>query len=251
MSRKIKDLKQLAKALAEKGYMKPNTFKAELKDHVNVSLSSSNKLGRFLDPGYGFYFDYPGLGSFRSPLNLVYWLRDPNKNDLLRGLKRRDLNKVIYGNRFPKLPNHQAVLLKATEIRLRARGDLIKMIKELPDDISILSYKVHPVTKIRITTGYASIVIPVIEELIKAIKEDREVDYSKFITKKTSGKVPYIDFTGKEAKEPQEKIKELIDKEGQLLDSGDVVVEKDGKVMKISPEGIEYESFNITDLTRK
>lgn len=248
MSRRIKDLKQLAKALSEKAYMKPNTFKVELEDHLNVSLSSSNKLGRFLDPGYGHYFDYPGLGPFRSPLNLVYWLRDPSKNDLLRGLKRRDLNKVIYGNRFPKLSNHQAILLKAMEIRLRTRGDLIKMIKELPDKFEILSYKVHPVTKIRITTGYASIVIPVVEELIKAVKEDRDVDYSRFINKKTNGKVPFIEM---EEVSKEEKLQELIQNHGRETDDGKVIVEKDGKKMTISPEGIEYENFNITDLTRK
>lgn len=248
MQKKPKRLKEVIKEFDKLDYNKPNTFGEEGVDHLNISLTSDSKLGRFLDPSYSHYFNFFDLGQFRSPINLVYWLRDPDKDDRLRYIKKKDLNKVTSVKTFPVLKNHMAYLLLSMYVRLKMRPDLIDEIKSLPKDFKILSYRIQPKSSIRITTGYAKMVVPVVEEIIASVRENRVIHVNKFVQRGCT-----LDFIDSEvycnlSLNPPKKQKpilttkerERINRLGKVVGLDKVeVIDGDSKI-EITPEGITF-----------
>lgn len=171
----------------DSGYNRPNNFKEEGKDHLNISIQSFFPIGRILDPGYCASFEYPHLGRFKSILTLTYWLKSTVKDDSVRMLKGYKLKKFIKENRLhgKQLTNYYAIVAKATWIRVSGRKDIVDKIRELPDDLELLSYHTDKVSGVRITTNYAKSAVMIGEEIIKAIKEDRVPDFDKFVTEPT------------------------------------------------------------------
>lgn len=242
-----KNLKDLIKEFNKDVYNKPNTFKEEGDDHINISLNSKKTLGRFLDPSYSHYFVFQSFGRFRSPLNLAYWLRDEDKDDRLRYLKKKDLNKLAKVKIYPPLDNYKFFLLVSTVIKLKSRPELIEEIKKLPKDTNILSYRTQKNSKIRITTGYAKIVVPIVEEIFNSIWENRDIDYNKFIytpNELTKSCLPNLDKSllprVKKKTILTTKERERINNLGKQTDLNTVVVEDEDGSMTISPEGISF-----------
>lgn len=266
--KKVNNFKDIKKLIKKDDYNRPNDFGVEGVDHINVSLHSKSRLGKFLDPGYASFFEYPGLGKFRTILNLIYWLRDPSHNDNLRVCKRNTINSMMGKHNFKPLDNHKAISLYATYIRLLAREELVEEIKNLPDNISVLSYRIHADSGLRITTGYAIITIPIISELIKAIKEDREPDFKRFLnivsTKEVGFLPPNISFgpkveEDKEEDKPKKKRRRRRRRKAKSdvnpLLQGEVKETTDGfdidngtSVVNLSPEGISTERKETEEL---
>lgn len=266
--KKVNNFKDIKKLIKKDDYNRPNDFGVEGVDHINVSLHSKSRLGKFLDPGYASFFEYPGLGKFRTILNLIYWLRDPSHNDNLRVCKRNTINSMMGKHNFKPLDNHKAISLYATYIRLLAREELVEEIKNLPDNISVLSYRIHADSGLRITTGYAIITIPIISELIKAIKEDREPDFKRFLnivsTKEVGFLPPNISFgpkveEDKEEDKPKKKRRRRRRRKAKSdvnpLLQGEVKETTDGfdidngaSVVNLSPEGISTERKQTEEL---
>lgn len=167
-------------------FNKPNAYKGEEVDHVNISVLSKNRVGRFFDPGYCININYPFIGKFRSISSMMYWLKSPDRDDRIRTLTGTRLNKYIKENglRNKKVPNYTAILAQATWLKLKARPDIIEEIKKLDDDFEFLSYRTNKVTGIRITTEFAPNIIPVVKEIISAVKDNREPDFDQFLTNK-------------------------------------------------------------------
>lgn len=170
----------------DQNFNRPNVYSAEGVDHLNVSVHSKYKLGRFLDPGYCITLDYPEVGKFRSVLTLMYWLKSSDLDDRIRKLSGNKL--IVYvkekqlGNK--RLPNYAAILAFATWLKVKDRPDIQELIKQLPDDIQLLSYHTNKVTGIRISTGFAPKIVPITQEIIAAVKGNREPNFSRFVTDK-------------------------------------------------------------------
>lgn len=256
--KKVNNFKDIKKLIKKDDYNRPNDFGVEGVDHINVSLHSKSRLGKFLDPGYASFFEYPGLGKFRTILNLIYWLRDPSHNDNLRVCKRNTINSMMGKHNFKPLDNHKAISLYATYIRLLAREELVEEIKNLPDNISVLSYRIHADSGLRITTGYAIITIPIISELIKAIKEDREPDFKRFLnivsTKEVGFLPPNISFgpkveEDKEEDKPKKKRRRRRRRKNKISTDGDVSLVVDGDLTVTSDSFKIKESDTVKETT--
>lgn len=191
--RTFKDLRNRSNISAP--YNKPNQFKVEGEDHINVSLQSKTKLGRLFDPGYCLNLEYPHIGKFKSILALGYWLRSPDLNDSIRTLSGSKLKNYVKDHDLhgKRVPNYTAIVAKATWLRVSARPDVIEEIKNLPDDIDILSYSVHKTSNLRITTNYAPMVVAITKEIIRAIKADEEPNLDMFVQDKSCSGMDYLE----------------------------------------------------------
>lgn len=168
------------------GYNRPNKFGQEGVDHLNVWICSNDHLGRFFDPSYKLSTEYPGIGKFRSILTMIYWLKSPDLDDRIRSLTGNKL--YLYAKeknlRQKNLPNYAAIIAYATWLKVIAKKEIVRAIRKLPDDLEILSYKTDPTTGVRIATGHAPIVVPVIKEIIRSVKEGREPRFELFVDTK-------------------------------------------------------------------
>lgn len=167
---------------------KPNMFKAEEMDHLNISVLSKNRLGRFFDPGYCVNIEYPLIGKFRSITSMMYWLKSTDQCNKIRTLTGTKLNKYVKekGLRNKRLPNYTAILAYATWLKVKDRADILEDIKNFNEELELLSYRTNKVTGIRITTEFAPNIVPIVKEIIKAVKEEREPVFDQFLTSKTN-----------------------------------------------------------------
>lgn len=188
--------KTLARRLeTESYYSKPNLYGEEGEDHINISVSSQLKLGRLLDPGYCHNFEYPHIGSFKSILALGYWLRSKDLDDEIRMMKGRALKDYIAKHELSRrrIPNYVAIVANATWIRVQNRPDVIEEIKNLPEHVVILSYHIKQPSGLRITTPYASFIVPVINEIVRAIKAGESPNFDQFVTDRRVMGMDYLE----------------------------------------------------------
>lgn len=191
---KISTYKELKNYIKSAEYNSPNSFGEEGEDHINISLQSNNDLGRMLDPAYSYKLNYPLIGNFKSILVMMYWLKDKKHNDLFRTVKMKDLYVLVKMADLTSIENYKVIILHATYLKIKSQPNLIKMIKNLPDDIRILSYRKAKGTRLRITTDYASTAVPIMEEIINSIKEDRSPNYKAFMTAKGTVEKGFLEF---------------------------------------------------------
>lgn len=192
-NRTFKDLKNRSSISAP--FNKPNQFKVEGEDHINISLQSKTKLGRLLDPGYCMNLEYPHIGKFKSVLALGYWLRSEDLDDTIRTLSGSKLKQYakdhdLYSKR---VPNYTAIVAKATWLRVSSREDIIEEIKNLPDNIDLLSYSIHKTSNLRITTNYAPMVVAITKEIIRAVKANSEPNLDMFIQDASCAGMDYLE----------------------------------------------------------
>lgn len=189
----FQDFKTKSKISAK--YNKPNQFNEEGEDHLNISAQSKTRLGRFLDPGYCFNFEYPHVGEFKSALALGYWLRSKDLDDKIRKLAGQKLKRYVAEHNLynKRIPNYTAIIANAVWLRVKSRPEVLRSIKELDPTLTILSYYTHKTSNIRITTNYAPMVVAIATEIIAAVKEDREPNILQFATHKTLTGMDYLE----------------------------------------------------------
>lgn len=203
----------------------PNNFKGELEDHVNLSVHSKCKLGKLFDPNYIKIINYPYIGKFNSVMSLWYWLNTNGENDKIRKYVGKELftavkdKKPYRGN----IVNFRAIIGYATWLKVKEYPDLLKELKELPDSISLISYHIDRSNKLRLRTAYSNIIISVAEEIRSALKENRQPNFDKFISNKSTNKLVYLEnfLSSYLTEERFNDIKELDD----LVDTPDIEFE--------------------------
>lgn len=193
MKESFRDLKK--KSTISANYNKPNQFKVEGVDHLNISVQSTSKVGRILDPGYCANLEYPHIGKFKSVLALGYWLRSNDLDDSIRTLTGTKLKQYIKDHNLhtKRIPNYAAIVAKATWIRISERPEILEEIRNLPDCVNLLSYYTHKSSGIRITTNYAPMVIAIAKELINAVKNNTEPDLDQFVSNKETIGMDYLE----------------------------------------------------------
>lgn len=187
MDTKFQDFKRESRISAK--YNKPNLFKEEGVDHINISSQSKLKLGRILDPSYCCNIEYPHIGTFKSALALGYWLRSKDLDDKIRKLAGHKLKSYVAEHNLynKRIANYTAIIANAVWIQIKGRSDVLDYIKSLDPSLTILSYYTHKSSGIRITTNYAPMVVAISSEIIEAVKEGREPDFTQFATDKNIG----------------------------------------------------------------
>jgi len=176
----LSDLKKKFKSTAY--FNSPNKAGKEGVDHINISIQSETRIGKLLDPAYLKAFNYRYVGKFNSVMSMWYWVRSPQLDDNFRRLTGSKLKMYAETNKVfaNYVPNFQAIIAQATWLKIKGYANIIKEIKELDPNIKLYSYHIVKSSNLRICTNYASMIIEIAEELFKAIREDREPDFSLF-----------------------------------------------------------------------
>ena len=179
----FKDLKKQFKANAY--YNSPNNVGDEGVDHYNISIQSETRLGKLFDPAYLKTINYKHVGKFNSVLSLWYWVRSTNLDDNFRRLTGAKLKLYaeangVFGN---YVPNFKAIVAKATWTKIKGYPNVLKEIKDLDPNKKFYSYHIVKSSGVRICTNYAAMMIEIVEEIVKAVKEDREPNFSLFVDK--------------------------------------------------------------------
>lgn len=204
----FKDLKKQFKSNAY--YNAPNNAGKEGEDHINISIQSETRLGKLLDPAYLKTINYRYVGKFNSVLSLWYWVRSGTLDDNFRRLTGQKLKMFaeangVFGN---YVPNFKAIIAKATWIKVKGYPNLLKEIKDLDPKVKFYSYHVVKSSGLRICTNYAAMIIEVVEEIVKAVKEDREPNFTLFTDKPNLAGLDYLEGVLVKIM-PKEKIEEM------------------------------------------
>lgn len=186
----FKDLRKKFRASAP--FNHPNNFGKEGIDHINISIQSETRLGKIFDPAYLKVINYKHIGKFNSVLSLWYWIRSPDLDDTIRRLTGRNLKTYAEANGIHNkfVPNFKAIIAQATWIKIKSYPNILKEIRDLDPNIKLLSYHIVKSSGLRIVTSYAALIIDIAELIIKAVKEEKEPDFTVFVdTKDKAGMV--------------------------------------------------------------
>lgn len=164
-----------------KEYNRPNSYGKEGEDHVNISLQSDLPIGQFLDPSYSYQFTTDIGGRFKSVLNIIYFLRSEPLDDSIRFMSRKNLRLFVRNSKLRRMNNHLLVLLYYSYKKVMSNEIMVSNIKGLPDNVEVLSYRTDKRSKLRIANGNAGIIVPVMKEIISAVKESREPNFESFV----------------------------------------------------------------------
>lgn len=181
--------------MAKQYYHQPNSYQREGVDHVNISPLSEFYIGKIFEPSYLRVINYPLIGKFRSVSNLWVWLKVKPLDDSLRRVGVREIQRILSDNnrRDSYAPNFKLIIAHATYLKIKSDNVAIAEIKKIPKDTPILSYYVPKGSPIRICSSYADVIIPIANEIISAIREDREPNFVFLAERGLSMKMHYLE----------------------------------------------------------
>ena len=187
------DLKKTLKANDYYNY--PNNYKQEGEDHINISIYSKSQIGKIFSPEYNKIISYPYIGKFNSVLSLWFWVRSSSFDDNLRRLTGPKLKAYVKVNKEHGnfVTNFKAIIGHATWIKVKSYPNIIKAIKELPPETKLLSYSIVQSSELRITTNYANVIIDIANEIVSAVKQDREPNFESFVDNKEKAGLMYLE----------------------------------------------------------
>lgn len=181
--------------MSKKYYHHPNSYGREGEDHINISPSSEFYVGRVFEPSFLRVVNYPLIGKFRSISNLWVWLKVKPLDDGLRRLGLRDIQKILSnGNRRDSYaPNFKIIIAHATYLKISKDTTALEEIKKIPKGTPVLSYYVPRGSPVRISSSYADIMIPIINEIIEAVQEGREPNFFPLAERGLSLSMEYLE----------------------------------------------------------
>jgi len=181
-------------AFTEPYYSSPNNYKEEGVDHININIHSKFQIGKVLDPNYIKVINYPYIGKFSSVKSLWHWLQSEPKDDKIRKLVSTELTNYVKENKLygKIIPNFKAIVGYATWIKLQQYPTCMEELKNLSDDIALLSYYVHSKNKLRVVNSYASIMVNIGIEIRNSLKQNLEPDFTKFADKNASTDLNFL-----------------------------------------------------------
>lgn len=174
-------------------YNRPNYFGQEGLDHINISSRSDCHLGRVLDPSYYLVTNYPHLGRFSSVLNLWYWLKSDPLDDRLRKLSGKKLRQVmLHSTSSVQVTHFKAIIATATYAKLLQYPALVEQLKSLPTHVSILSYYYPGGCAVRLCSGYAKVMVEIVDVIRQALVNGVEPDFTSLATRGCSCKLSFL-----------------------------------------------------------
>ena len=161
-----------------------SAWKKDGEDHINISRHAQTDLGYRLDFDHPRGFDHPMLGSFRSLNSLFYFLRAKEPNDYIRNVIRGELREFVFdhcGGVYPTFPNYKAVMMHSAYIRIKS---LTGYMKTLIDSTLPFDHYRELASGIRERNETTPWLVAGYEEIRKALKENREPDFSVLMVKR-------------------------------------------------------------------
>lgn len=162
-----------------------SSWEADGVDHINISRYGKTPLGKMLDMDHIRNFEHPLLGPFKTMNSLWFFLRARQPNDHIRVLNNPELRGFVFnscGGVKSGVPNFRAVVMHAAYLRIKAFKDITRLMieSELPFD----SYKTLQ-SGIRVRFEHTLWVVNAFEEIRKALKEEREPNFSHLMDRDT------------------------------------------------------------------
>jgi len=157
-------------------YKKPNIFVLPNSPYLNVIINSDTILGKVLDLDYVKVIYHPSLGKFLSVKSMWFWLKDPIKDDKLRKIVGSKLVNYMRDKEYnlENVPNFRKYIAEATWIKLKSYPDLVERLLLLSDTTPILSCYKPKGSNVCVSTYYASVLVPIIYDIIRQLKEGKE-----------------------------------------------------------------------------
>ncbi len=181
--------------MSNKYFHHPNSYQAEGVDHINVNPKSEFYVGRVFEPSFLRVVNYPFIGKFRSISNLWVWLKVRPLDDSLRRIGLRDVQTILMNTagRDSYVPNFKIIIAKATYLKIKNDPVAMDEIKKIPKGTPILSYYKPKGSPVRICSNYANIIVPIVNEIIDAVREGKEPDFFHLAERGLSTKMEYLE----------------------------------------------------------
>lgn len=173
----------------KKDYFKqPNDVYVTNKEHINIHITSTRKLGKVLDPNYIKVINYPYIGKFSSVKSLWHWLHGSynetiEDDDQVRklvgpGLVAYAKKHKLYGKH---IPNFKAIIAYATWLKLKDYPDLLEELKSLDASTVFLSYTCVKNSELKIATSYAGLMVQTVDSIQNALLKNKEPDFTELM----------------------------------------------------------------------
>lgn len=150
--------------------------------HINIWHNGVNRVGRDLSYGSKALLEHPIFGNFNSLSHFWKWLQCESRDDRLRDIPSNLLYDAAASLKTARVPNFSALILDAIWHRTKDNRSLCNAIANstLPFDC----YRTDRQTLIRTRPAYFHWFIEGIEEIRKAIKENRDPNFTPWMDDK-------------------------------------------------------------------
>lgn len=186
-----------AKHRHERSLCSPMQLGDDGTDHINVGDDAVTDLGKMLNHRADNQFQHSHFGKFRTMEGFNLWLLSNERDDRLRqlqGTKLRSLSKKI--TKLPEtIPNFKAIIIDSYYQSIIQNENLKKAVENstLPFDV----YYVMEDTKLRVRPARYNWLLYGLEEIRKAIKENREPQLKHLLDYHRRGRGIYDDILSK------------------------------------------------------
>lgn len=161
----------------KKNYALPplENWKAEGVDHIRIDRDSSDPLGKYLFPEHYCPFRHHIFDRFTSISGFWLYITLQDRNDIVRDMSGMELAQYRKRSAVRDVPQLRAIIADTYWRRLQTSPQIIKRLEEstLPFDVYFLSEGVG----LRIRNRNAPWLVPMFEEIRRAVKEKREPDF--------------------------------------------------------------------------
>lgn len=144
-------------------------------DHIRIDRNSSDPLGKYLFPEHYSPFRHHIFDRFTSISGFWLYITLQDRDDIVRDMSGTELAKYRKRAAVRDVPQLRAIIADTYWRRLQDSPQMLKRLEEstLPFDIYFLSEGVG----LRIRNRNAAWMVPMFEEIRKAVKEKREPDF--------------------------------------------------------------------------
>lgn len=166
---------------------KPNSIYGSMKavdgidgiDHINIGPGAKSDLGRALNFDTPLKFYHPVFGEFSCTQAFWVYLTSVERDSRCRGMHGKKLNDFARKQtRKPRVLNFKAIIADSIWIKVTKHKELAAAMKATT--LPFECYRTLP-SNVRDRTSPAYFIMPALEEIRSALKEDRTPDFSHLI----------------------------------------------------------------------
>lgn len=149
-------------------------------DHINIYINGESELGKMLSHSYRMSINHSVFGRFSTMESFWYYIQSEHRNDEFRVLHGSALRKLFRKTPSKTVPSFKAIIMDANWQKIK-HYKLEQMIADtsLPFDI----YYIKNDSNLKIRPTFAKWLLAGFEEIRRAIKEDREPDFTFLLDK--------------------------------------------------------------------
>jgi hypothetical protein len=186
--RRMHDNNNKRKYPANLDFMKPYrdvmTLLEDGVDHINIWSSATTDMGSVLDHAGPLPLNHSVFGYFDTMTAFWYYIQSEERDDRIRGMQ--PLAAYRFGKMMTsrRVINFRAIIADSNWQRIKSKPLLIKMLEQ--SDLPFDAYRVNNETGLRTRPPFFGWLLWSFEEIRKAIKENREPNFSSLLDRRNS-----------------------------------------------------------------